>query len=39
LIDLSDQQPERLVKMTAQWEQYKERNRVLDISFNFSKDE
>jgi arylsulfatase len=39
LIDLSDQQPERLVKMIAQWEQYKEENRVLDISFNFSSDE
>ncbi len=39
LIDLSNQQPERLVKMIAQWEQYKEENRVLDISLNFSKDE
>jgi len=36
LIDLSDQQPERLVKMIAQWEQYKVGNRVLDISFNLS---
>ena len=36
LIDLSDQQPERLVKMIAQWEQYKVENRVLDISFNLS---
>jgi arylsulfatase len=36
LIDLSDQQPERLVKMVAQWEQYKAKNRVLDISFNLS---
>lgn len=32
LADLSDQQPERLVKMIAKWEQYKEENRVLDIS-------
>jgi len=39
LIDLSDQQPERLLKMIAQWELYKEENRVLDISFNFSNDE
>ena len=39
LIDLSDQQPERLVKMIAQWEQYKEENRVLDVSFSFSNDE
>ena len=39
LIDLSDQQPERLVKMIAQWEQYKQENRVLDISLNFSNDE
>jgi arylsulfatase len=39
LIDLSDQQPERLVKMIAQWEQYKVENRVLDISFNLSDGE
>ncbi|MEH6570994.1 MAG: arylsulfatase [Halioglobus sp.] len=38
LIDLSDQKPERLVKMIAQWEQYKVENRVLDISFNPSDD-
>ena len=36
LIDLSDQQPERLVEMIAQWEQYKVESRVLEISFNLS---
>jgi arylsulfatase len=39
LIDLSNQQSEKLVKMIAQWEKYKEENRVLDISLNFSNDE
>jgi hypothetical protein len=39
LIDLSNQQPERLVKMIAQWEQYKQENRVLEISYNFSDDD
>jgi arylsulfatase A-like enzyme len=39
MTDLRDQQPERLVKMIAQWEQYKEENRVLDISLNMSGDE
>jgi len=39
LTDLSDRQPDRLVKMIAKWEQYKEENRVLDISLNLSGDE
>jgi len=39
LIDLGDQQPERLMKMVERWEQYKEKNGVLDISFNLSGDE
>jgi arylsulfatase len=39
LVDLSDQHPERLVKMIAQWEQYKKENGVLDISFALSGDE
>jgi len=33
-VDLSDQQPERLAKMIAQWGQYKEETGVLDISFD-----
>ena len=39
LVDLSDQQSERLVKMVAQWERYKEENGVLDISYALSGDE
>ena len=39
IVDLSDQHPERLVKMIAQWEQYKEENGVLDISYALSADE
>jgi arylsulfatase A-like enzyme len=39
LVDLSDQHPERLVKMIAQWEQYKQENGVLDISYALSGDE
>ena len=39
LTDLSDQQRERLMKMIERWEQYKEKNGVLDISFNLSGDE
>jgi arylsulfatase A-like enzyme len=39
LVDLSDQHPERLVEMIAQWEQYKEDNGVLDISYALSGDE
>ncbi len=34
IVDLSDQHSERLVKMIAQWEQYKEDNGVLDISID-----
>jgi arylsulfatase len=34
LVDLSDQHPERLVKMIAQWDQYKTDNGVLDTSFD-----
>jgi arylsulfatase A-like enzyme len=39
LVDLSDQHPERLMEMIAQWEQYKEENGVLDISYALSADE
>jgi arylsulfatase A-like enzyme len=39
LVDLSDQHPERLVEMIAQWQQYKEENGVLDISYALSGDE
>ena len=39
LVNLSDQHPERLVKMIAQWEQYKEENGVLEISYALSGDE
>jgi arylsulfatase len=39
IVDLSDQHSERLVKMIAQWEQYKEENGVLDISYALSGDE
>ena len=39
LVDLSNQHPERLVKMIAQWEQYKVENGVLDISYALSGDE
>ncbi len=35
IVDLSDQQPERLMQMIAQWEQYKEENGVLEISYSF----
>ena len=38
IVDLSDQHSERLVKMIAQWEQYKEENGVLDISYALSGD-
>ena len=34
IVDLSDQHPERLAKMIAQWGQYKEETGVLDISFD-----
>jgi arylsulfatase A-like enzyme len=39
IVDLSDQHSERVVKMIAQWEQYKEENGVLDISYALSADE
>ena len=39
LTDLGDQQPERLVKMIGRWEQYKQENGVLEISYDFSDDE
>ncbi len=39
IVDLSDQYPERLMEMIAQWEQYKEDNGVLDISYALSGDE
>jgi arylsulfatase len=39
IVDLSDQHSERLVKMIAQWEQYKKENGVLDISYALSGDE
>jgi len=38
LVDLSDQHPERLSDMIAQWEQYKKENGVLDISYALSGD-
>jgi arylsulfatase len=34
--DLSAEEPDRLQKMIARWEQYKEDNRVLDISYDLS---
>lgn len=39
LVDLSNQQPERLVRMIDRWEHYKQENGVLEISYNFSDDE
>jgi len=39
LVDLSDQHPKRRVKMIAGWEQYKQENGVLDISYALSGDE
>jgi arylsulfatase A-like enzyme len=39
IVDLSDQHSERVVKMIAQWEQYKEANGVLDISYGLSGEE
>ena len=39
LTDLGDQQPERLAKMIGRWEQYKQENGVLEISYDFSDDE
>jgi arylsulfatase len=39
IVDLSDQNPDRLVEMVAQWEQYQDENGVLDISHNLSGDE
>ena len=39
LTDLGDQQPERLVKMIGRWEQYKQENGVLEITYDFSDDE
>ena len=39
IVDLNDQYPERLVEMIAQWEQYKEDNGVLEISYTLSGDE
>ncbi len=34
--DLSEQYPDRLAEMKASWEQYKNENGVLDISYDFS---
>ncbi len=34
MVDLNDQHPDRLAEMIAQWEQYKETNGVLDVSFD-----
>ena len=39
IVDLSDQHSERLVKMIAQWEHYKEENGVLNISYALSGNE
>ncbi len=39
LTDLGDQESERLVKMIGRWEQYKQENGVLEISYDFSDDE
>jgi len=39
IVDLSDQHSERLVKMIALWEQYKQENGILDISYALSSDE
>ena len=36
LEDLSNQYPDRLKELVAQWEQYKEDNGVLDISLDMS---
>jgi len=33
MVDLNDRHPDRLAAMIAQWEQYKESNGVLDVSF------
>ncbi len=38
LAELNSQYPDRLENMIAQWEQYKEENGVLDISFSLSGD-
>jgi len=39
IVDLGDQQPARLVKMIAGWEQYKEDNGVLDLSYAWSEEQ
>ena len=36
MVDLSDQDPSRRADMIAEWEQYREANGVLDVSFDLS---